>query len=264
MNESGDDPAPPNVADSPPPLGDCSNTATPRMMQSMTRRTMMNVYIWRGVSVIGVSSEDYEAYAPRSSANDSRPDIHVETRAAHEHAVDLGRRNELGGVLGVHASAIQHAQGIGLTGERFAEVAANGGVHDGGVFGLCRFAGADSPDRLVRHEHGRELRFLETADAGLELSHHDGLRDAALVLVQALAHAEERSETGAGDGRAFARGHLIGRAKELTSLRVADQRDGRPAVARHEQRGLAREGALLFPVHVLHAYQNVRAIARQI
>src|SRR6185437_3173717 len=82
MNESGDDPAPPNVADSPPPLGDCSNTATPRMMQSMTRRTMMNVYIWRGVSVIGVSSEDYEAYAPRSSADDSRPDIHVETRAA--------------------------------------------------------------------------------------------------------------------------------------------------------------------------------------
>jgi hypothetical protein len=31
-------------------------------MQSMTRRTMMSVYTASGVWVIGVNSEDYEAY----------------------------------------------------------------------------------------------------------------------------------------------------------------------------------------------------------
>jgi len=84
MNESGDDPAPPNVADKPPPFGACSKTETPRTMQSMTRRTMMSVYTASGVWVIGVSSEDYEAYVSRSSADDSRPGIHLETRATHE------------------------------------------------------------------------------------------------------------------------------------------------------------------------------------
>jgi len=84
MNESGDDPAPPNVADKPPPFGACNKTETPRTMQSMTRRTMMSVYTASGVWVIGVSSEDYEAYVSRSSADDSRPGIHLETRATHE------------------------------------------------------------------------------------------------------------------------------------------------------------------------------------
>ena len=57
-------------------------------------------------------------------------------------------------------------------------------------------------------------------------------------------------------------GVLVRLPKDVPPLRVADQRGPRPASRGHRHAQLARERAVGFPVHVLRAHRDVRAIAR--
>src|ERR1041385_4497495 len=130
-------PAPPPMVASPPPCPACSSTATARISESRIRMPTRIPYM-RGARYLGCGR-----------THKLRPGTRIERRAADEDAVQLVFRQQLGGVLQVHAATVQGHVGRGGHPLLF-QPAANGLVHLGGILGSRVAAGADCPDRFVR------------------------------------------------------------------------------------------------------------------
>ena len=94
---------------------------------------------------------------PTSRRNGCRDDrdqrVPVERGAAHERAVDIRLREDLGGVVGLHAAAVEDAHPRGRRAERSPTQRPDEADRLLGGLGGGDHAGADRPDRLVRDHH---------------------------------------------------------------------------------------------------------------
>src|SRR5258706_440181 len=235
-------PAPPPMEASPPPCPACSNTATARISESRIRMPTRIPYM-RGARYLGCGG-----------AHKLRPASGVERRAAYQHAIQLVLRQELGGVLQVHAPTIENHERRG--GDRAGlEPLPDGPVNFGGILGRRVAAGADRPDRFVGDRHA--CLAVARTEGGLELARDDRHRVAGLALLQRFTNAQDRLEIG-GEGR----GHLLARllvrlAKNMAPFGVADERQAGACLLGERPRDRAGEGALGFPVDVLRSRQDV-------
>src|SRR5467141_5047839 len=95
-------PAPPPMLASPPPCPACNSTAVARISESRIRMPTRIPYM-RGARYLGYGG-----------AHKLRPAAGIERRSAHQHAVQLGLGQKLGGILWIHAAAIEnHKRGDG-------------------------------------------------------------------------------------------------------------------------------------------------------
>src|SRR5437868_15399298 len=122
-------PAPPPSDANPPPCPACSNTAVVRINASRAKNNSSRLYIAAG------------NYLRDAALHKLRPTRRIERRPAHQHAVQLLLREQLGDVLGVHAAAVQDP---GSGDPAPAEPGADLAMHDRGV---VRRSVAPGPDR---------------------------------------------------------------------------------------------------------------------
>ncbi len=114
-------------------------------------------------------------------------------------------------------------------------------------------AGADGPDRLIRHH-----RPGEGIDPG-QLQHRRQLRGddllglPGLALLQRLTDTQDRDQAGMRRGHELAGDQLTAFMVVLTALGMADQAVPRPHVHQHGGRDLAGVGPLLVAADVLRA-----------
>src|SRR6267378_587181 len=113
-------PAPPPMVASPPPCPACNSTAMARTSESRIRIPTRIPYM-RGARYLGCGG-----------AHKLRPGTGIERRSAHQHAIQLGLCQELGGILQIDAAAIEN-QKRGDGGSIVLQPATNRAVHLGGV-----------------------------------------------------------------------------------------------------------------------------------
>src|SRR2546430_12480832 len=133
-------PAPPPIVASPPPCPAWSNTAVARMNESRIRMMTKIVYM-RGAR-----------YLCRRGAHKLEPTARIEGRAAHQYAVQLPLRQQLGGVFCRDAAAVQNSDR-----PRFPirEPRPDRAMDRRGIL-RCRIAArANCPHRLVGDGHVR-------------------------------------------------------------------------------------------------------------
>jgi len=95
-----------------------------------------------------------------------------------------------------------------------------------------------------------------------QLSRNGFFGNSRISLVESLSNAEHRSQPASLDSRTFQRALLVFFPEDVASLRVPDQYEPRSSVAGNRNRDLASECALIFPVDILHAEQDVSSIAK--
>src|SRR3981081_2163992 len=89
-------PAPPPMVASPPPCPACNSTAVARISESRIRMPT-RIPCSRRARDRGYGG-----------ANKLRPAAGIERCAAHQHAIQLGLRQQLGGVLQIDAAAVEN------------------------------------------------------------------------------------------------------------------------------------------------------------
>src|SRR5205085_6866082 len=85
-------PAPPPSDANPPPCPACSSTAVVRINASRAKKNSSRLYIAPG------------NYLRGAGLHKLRPAVRIERRSAHQHAVQLAFREQLGDVRRVHAA----------------------------------------------------------------------------------------------------------------------------------------------------------------
>ena len=102
---------------------------------------------------------------------------------------------------------------------------------------------------------------LQSSQSITNLPHHDGLGEAGLTISEALADAEERMQSVAKRRLYFFIRPLILLAEVLTALGMTDDHELTTELL-DVTRDCAREGALVFPTHILRAELIGRRIAQ--
>src|SRR5437899_2591869 len=124
---------------------------------------------------------------------DSQKFVGLQAGAANQGAVDVARRQQLGGIAALHRTAIEQPHGGRLCGQT-AQYLANMRVRCGHFRRGRGLAGTDRPHRLVGHH---ELGCRRTRrNAALELALEHRQRLAGLALGQRLADADNRHQSG--------------------------------------------------------------------
>src|SRR5688572_24733000 len=109
MNESAAVDTPPNDAASPPPFAACIRTAAIRTSASSMRTTSRNVYIRVGNQRDSRSANRLKLpdLHLESSFDDRRPALRVQAGAPNQDSVHVWRRQKLGCVPAIDASAVE-------------------------------------------------------------------------------------------------------------------------------------------------------------
>src|SRR5206468_1647506 len=184
--------------------------------------------------------------------------VGIERCAAHEHAVELALGEQLGGVLDVHAAAVQHAR------RRCAartEPGPNLAMHRGRVLRSGVAPRTDRPHRFVRDHHARQGAAVEAAEPACQLARHHRRRVTRFPLGQRVPHAQQRREAARERGRDFATGVVVRLAKQLASLRVPDERRLGAGLQGEWCGDGAGKRPLRLPVDVLGTHQQIAALA---
>src|SRR5205807_4613182 len=174
-------PAPPPMLASPPPCPACSSTAVARIKESRIRMPTRIPYM-RGARYLG-----------RGGAHKLCPAAGIERGSAHQHAVELVLRQQLGGILQVHAAAIENEK-WGDDRRMVFQPATNCAVHFGGVLRGGVASRTDCPNGLVRDRHATLAGM--SGERCRELARDDGHGLARLALRQCLADAQDRLQVG--------------------------------------------------------------------
>ena len=90
-----------------------------------------------------------------------------------------------------------------------------------------------------------------------ELLRHECLGLSRLPLLDRFPDAKHERQFGAGRGKTFLRALGIGFSEDVSSFRVAYEHNPSAGVFGHRRRDLSGEGALLCPMNVLHAGEDV-------
>src|SRR2546421_4822540 len=240
MTVSG--PAPPPIVASPPPCPAWSNTAVARMNESRIRMMTKIVYM-RGAR-----------YLRRRGAPKLEPTARIEGRAAHQYAVQLPFRQQLGGVFCGDAAAVQNSDR-----PRFPirEPRPDRAMDLRGIL-RCRIAArANRPHRLIGDGH---VCLHARPERRVELPCHHRKRLACLALREGLAHAQYRVQAGADRSRDFLGGLFVRLAEHVAALGVPDQRCASARLSREGTGDRARESAFRLPMNVLRAGAQIGAL----
>src|SRR6266576_971185 len=241
-------PAPPPLVARPTPCPACNSTAVVRISESRIKMTTRTVYM-RGARYLG-----------DGGAHKLRPTAGIERRPADQHAIQLVLGQQLGGILQIDAAAIKNHERDDRRSIAF-QPDADGAVHFGGVFGGRVASGADCPHGLVRDRHVTLAGM--SGECGHELPGDDRRGLARLALRQRLAHAQDRLQVGSERRGEFFPGLLIGFAKHVPALGMADQRHASARLRGQRRRDGARKCALRLPIDVLRSRHDV-PVARDI
>ncbi len=114
-------------------------------------------------------------------------------------------------------------------------------------------AGADRPDRLISDRHIGDLGAVKSFKAGHQLRGQDLGSIAGFALRQGLAHAQERQEAVAQGSLDLLVDQLVGLAKDVAALGMAQNHAGDPVCLEHRGGDFAGKRALVLEVHVLRA-----------
>src|SRR5256714_456451 len=235
-------PAPPPMLASPPPCPAWSNTAVARIKESRIRMPTRIPYM-RGARYLG-----------RGGAHKLCPAAGIERRSAHQHAIELVLCQQLGGILQVHAAAVENEK-WGDDRRIVLQPATNCAVHFGGVLRRGVASRADCPNRLVRDRHATLAGV--SGERGRELAryHRDGL--ARLALRQCLADAQDRLQVGRERRGELLPRLLVGLSEHVPTLGMADERQAGAGLRGELSRDRAGKRALRLPKDVLCPHEDV-------
>ena len=169
-------------------------------------------------------------------------------------------RQQLLCVAGIHRTAVLHHKSI--CSSLAVQLSDNGTdvtVHLVSLIRRSGLAGADGPYRLISDDHILQL-FLADAlqsDLGLHADHLKG--DTLLTLLQHLTNAKDHFQPIVqGSAHTLVHG-LVGLAKILAALTVADDHIGHAHGLQHGSGHLSSESTFLCPMAVLSAHLNIGA-----
>ena len=165
---------------------------------------------------------------------------------ADQRAVDVGQREQLGGVVGLDAAAVEdRAVRCGLLARAVGDQRADERDRLLGLLGRRHPPGADRPDRLVRDHDLAELLGRRRL-ARSSWTWWRSLRSVSprLALLLGLAHAQDRHQAGRERRRDLQRERPVGLAEQLAALGVAEDHAVDAELDQHRRRDLAGEGAL--------------------
>src|SRR5712671_1315118 len=237
-------PAPPPIVASPPPCPACNSTAMMRISASRIRMPTRIPYM-RGARYLGYGG-----------AHKLGPAAGIERCSAHQHTVQLRFRQELGGILQVHAAAVENqercrARRVGL------QPAANGAVHVGRVFRCGVASGTDGPYGLIGNRHTTFGPAPASREGRLELPRDDRQGLARFALCQRLADTQHRLQIGRKRGLDLLARFLVRLAENVAALRMADQGQASAGLSGERPRDGASERALGLPINVLCTDEDV-------
>src|SRR6266566_1555017 len=229
-------PAPPPMVASPPPCPACNSTAVARINESRIRIPTKIPYM-RGARYLGCGA-----------AHKLRPGAGIERRAAHQHTVQLVLGKKLGGVLQVHAAAVQdHVRRGGDC--LLLQPASNGLVHFGSILWRRVTTRTDCPDGFVCDRHP-SLAITPTQRC-LELASDNRQGLARFALLQRFTHAQHRLQVGRECRGDLLAGLLVRLSEDVTPFGVADEGQPRSGLLGQWPGGRSRERALGLPIDVL-------------
>ena len=198
---------------------------------------------------------------PRGGADDGDESARLEARPAHQGAVDVGLRDQRGGVVGLDAAAVEDAASIAASVRAEpAGTSARGGSRGprrpgaGVAVAPCRWP---RPARR-RARSGAISSGATPAQPALELplDHRRTSAPAAAPSAVSPTHSERRAARAAAPRATLRVDLLVGLAEELAPLGVPEDDERQPSVASIGGRDLAGEGALRLPVAVLRAERD--------
>src|SRR3954462_1794089 len=212
---------------------------------------------WRRPSRSGTASA---SGTPRESDSaswlcpryDLRKIVRLERGPAHQRAVDVGLREQVGRVVRLDRSAVLDADRIRhLCAAQLAQEPADLAVHLLRLRGGGHLAGADGPHRLVGAGAAADLLAGEAREGAADLPGDHLPGAVSLPLLQRLAHADDGVELRLEDGLQLAVHALVRLAEVLAALAVAEDHSVAAQLLEHGRADLAGEGALLLVVAVL-------------
>src|SRR5439155_16095639 len=129
----------------------------------------------------------------------------------------------------------------------------------GGNFRGRRAARADGPNRLVCNQNTGELVRGQRAGTTVELAAEDCLGEADVALFLCFSQANDGGQTAFQRHQSFFVDVVVGFAKELASLGMADDNVAAASFSKHGGGNFAGEGAFLAPGDVLAGDVHVEA-----
>ena len=181
----------------------------------------------------------------------------VEAGSADEGSVDVLKAAEGSCVVGFDGAAVKDADGFGELGvEGFCDLRADDFVGLVGDLGGGSAAGADGPYGLVGEDDGRGVGGVDAfeGDGGLEFEHVAG--EPGFALFEFFADADDGDEGMMKSGFELEVDGGVSLGEVLAALGVSDEDVSGSDGGEHDGRGLAGEGPLAFPVHVLGADED--------
>ena len=212
-----------------------------------------------GPKYFGTDSSNLSRRQLPGSFDDGRKRFCVETRSAHQRTVQFFLRHQSANIVRLHAATVENAQIGGMSGGEFLRRAlAKKSVNIGGHFRCSGAARPNGPYWLVSYQHTRELLRGQRAQAAEELPLANLMSLTEFTLDQGFADTNDGNESRGESCFGFLSHGLVGFAKKLPALGVAD--DDVPAAGfdKHIGGDFAGEGPLFFPVDILRGDGDVR------
>ena len=155
----------------------------------------------------------------------------------------VGQRQQLGGVVGLHASAVEDAGAPRLVTRAVGHEGADEPAGILGLFGRGDLPGPDRPDRLVGDDHVAEAVLRHIVQTFLHLVAQLALGVAAIALLLGLADAEDRQQAGLQRRGNLGLERPVGLPEQLAALGMPEDDAVHVELGQHRRGHLAGEGA---------------------
>src|SRR5919197_3003004 len=187
--------------------------------------------------------------------------VRLETRAAHQRAVNVSNAHQLLGIRRLDRSAVQDTRGLPLLCEPRLQALTDEPVHLGDIGRRRRQPGADRPDRLVGKQQifGRGAVRYRT----LELRAYHRECACVLALSAGLAYADDGAKSGAPRSQRLGPHICIGFMVITAPFGVPDDDGAGARVLEHFGRKVAGERSASLGVAILCAKTDARPLERR-